>query len=167
MSEPFDFDKFIAGAELPAIPIPLVMKDRSAQITKLRAALARIPEEPGDEREHGSPERDDITKQIADLEAEQEASVRMVSLRALNPQEFKESVLADKADVFDQIAAMSKGTSNEAPRERWEAVAAKVTAAQWGEFVGKANDLALSKVAVPDFSQNSSGNRTALGLSAS
>lgn len=165
MSEPFDFDAFIKGAELPAIPIPLVQKDRSAQITKLRASLKRLPEEDGDEREHGAGDRADLAQQIAALEAEQEASAVQVELRALNPQEFKTSVLAPDTDVFDQIAAQSKGTRNEGDRARWEAVAASVTAAQWGEFVEKANDLALTKVAVPDFSQNSSTTRTPLGLS--
>lgn len=156
MSEPFDFDAFISGAEMPTIPVPLIRKDRSAQIAKLRTTLAKIPEEVGDERESSVDERAVLTERIAALEAEQEASAMMVELRALNPQEFKDVVLDDTKDVYDQIAAQSQGTRNEGDRARWESVAAKVTAHQWGVFVEAANALVLTKVAMPDFSQNDS-----------
>jgi len=166
MSEPFDFDKFIAGAELPHIPVPLIRKDRSAEISALRTSLDKIPEQAGDERESSIDERASLLEQIAALEAEQSGSAMMVELRALNAQEFKDVILADDKDVYDQLAAMSKGTRNEGTRERWETIAKNVTAHQWGAFVEAANALVLTKVAMPDFSQRDSGNRTPLGLSA-
>jgi hypothetical protein len=166
MSEPFDFDAFIRGAEMPHATVPLIRKDRSAQITELRAALDRLPEE-GDERETTVDERAPLLERIAALEAEQAESAMIVELRALNPQEFKDVVLDEAKDVYDQIAAQSRGTRNEGDRERWESVAAKVTAHQWGAFVERANALVLTKVTMPDFSQNGSTTPTRRPSSAS
>lgn len=167
MSEPFDFDAFIRGAEMPHATVPLIRKDRSAQITELRAALERLPEEGADERESTVDERAPLLERIAALEAEQAESAMIVELRALNPQEFKDAVVAEGTDVYDQIAAQSQGTRNEGDRERWVAVAATISAFQWGEFLERANALLLSKVALPDFSQNGSTTPTRRTSSAS
>jgi hypothetical protein len=167
MSEPFDFDAFISGAELPRVTVPLIRKDRSAQIDVLRESLAKIPEQVGDERESGVDERAPLLERIAALEAEQESSAMIVELRALNPQEFKDIVLNDECDVFDQIAAQSQGTRNEGDRERWQSVAAKVTAHQWGAFIERANALVLTKVALPDFSRTDSETPSPPALSES
>ena len=167
MSEPFDFDKFIAGTELPRTTVPLIRTDNSVKITALRARLAKIPEQAGDERETTVDERSPLTEQIAALEAEQEASAMLVELRALNPQEWKDVVEDSEKDVYDQIAAQSQGTRNEGDRDRWVAVASKVTAYQWGQFVDRANNLALTRVAMPDFSQNDSETPSQQGSSES
>ena len=152
----FDFEAFINGTKLPTIPVPLYRVDNSYAIAQTRAALAKLPKEPADERESDTGARADLEARLAELEAEQESSKQEFEIRALGATEYN-GIASDKSkDVFDQIALQSQGTANEAPRETWERVAASVPAMQWDAFVDKANDIILSRVVVPDFSRSSS-----------
>ena len=159
MSEPFDFEAFIAGTKLPSVTIPLYRVDHSRKIALLDAEIKRLPEKPGDQREGTKDRRAELVAQRETLLQEQADSATEFELRALSAQEFKDVVQNDEKDLFDQIAAQSKGTRNEAPRETWERVAASVPAMQWSELVTQANELITSKVAVPDFSQSNSDSR--------
>ena len=156
MSDPFDFEAFIAGTKLPTLTVPLYRVDHSRQIADLDAKIKALPEQPGDEREGQVSQRDTLTAERDRLSDEQAASATEFELRALSATEYRVIIDDDGKDVFDQIAAMSQGTRNEAPRETWERVAGTVSAMQWGEFVTRANALVLSKVVVPDFSQQPS-----------
>lgn len=176
MSEPFDFDAFIRGTSLPRRTVSAYRVDNRDAIERLRAAFDDAPEG-GDDREFsGSSERDTIAEQIATLRNEMEASRVEWVIRTLGPEEFGKVRDDESLTVFDQISMQSRAPEgcanpnlyNDLPNltaDQWKQIAAAIGAAQWGELVTDANNLVLSKVAVPDFSPATSTTRTPLGLS--
>lgn len=176
MSEPFDFDAFIRGTSLPRRTVSAYRVDNRDAIERLKAAFDDAPEG-GDDREFsGSSERDTIAEQIATLRNEMEASRVEWVIRTLGPEEFGKVRDDESLTVFDQISMQSRAPEgcanpnlyNDLPNltaDQWKQIAAAIGAAQWGELVTDANNLVLSKVAVPDFSPATLTTRTPLGLS--
>lgn len=176
MSEPFDFDAFIRGTSLPRRTVSAYRIDNRDAIERLKAAFDDAPEG-GDDREFsGSSERDTIAEQITTLRNEMEASRVEWVIRTLGPEEFGKVRDDESLTVFDQISMQSRAPDgcanpnlyNDLPNltaDQWKQIAAAIGAAQWGELVTDANNLVLSKVAVPDFSPATSTTRTPLGLS--
>ena len=179
MSEPFDFDAFIRGTSLARRTVSAFRVDNRDAIDRLKAEYEALPTDDGDERESSTvgTERADLAEQIATLRAEMEASRVEWVIRTLGPDEFKQVMDDEDLSTFDQIAMQSRAPEgcanpslyNDLPNltgDQWKQIAAAIGAAQWGELVTDANNLVLSKVAVPDFLPATSGNRTPLGLSA-
>lgn len=178
MSEPFDFDAFIRGTSLPRRTVSAYRFDHSDQIARLKAAHDALPADEGDERESstGDARRAEIAAQIVALRDEMEASRVEWVIRTLGPEEFGKVRDDESLTVFDQISMQSRAPEgcanpnlyNDLPNltaDQWKQIAAAIGAAQWGELVTDANNLVLSKVAVPDFLPATSVSRTPLGLS--
>jgi hypothetical protein len=176
MSEPFDFDAFIAGTSLARRTVSAYRVDHRDAIDRLKAEYDAAPDDSGDEREGTVAKRDEIAQRIAALRAEMDDSRVEWVLRTLGPEEFRVIREDDTLTVFDQVAMQSNAPDgcknpslyNDLPHltaEQWQQIAGVIGAAQWGELVTDANNLILSKVAVPDFSPATSRTRTPLGLS--
>lgn len=173
MSEPFDFDAFIRGTSLARRTVSAYRVDNRAEVADLVRAYESLPETTGDERESDGPStRDEIAARIDALREQMESSRVEWTIRTLSPQEF--AALDD--DVFKQIGTQSRAPEgcanpslyNDLPNltdDQWRQIATAIGAAQWGSLVRDANDLIISKVAVPDFSPANSTTRTPLGLS--
>ena len=58
----------------------------------------------------------------------------------------------DNLDIYDQLEMQS--VEPKLTREQWKALADRIGMAQFAQITKDANDLVLSKVAVPDFSQS-------------
>jgi len=179
MSEPFDFDAFIRGTSLARRTVSAYRVDNRDAIDRLKAAHDALPTDDGDEREASTvgAERADLAERITALRAEMEASRVEWVIRTLGPEEFGKVRDDESLTVFDQISMQSRAPEgcanpslyNDLPNltaDQWKQIAAAIGAAQWGELVTDANNLVLSKVAVPDFSPATSTTRTPLGLSA-
>lgn len=153
MSEPFDFEAFIAGTQLARRTVHVYQVDHRDEIARLQAEHDAAPDQSGDQREGSktSP-RKQLAEKIATLRAQMDASRAEFVLRTLTPDEFKAQSNDDTADVYDQIALQS--VEPKLDRHQWKRIADAVGTAQWGQLVKDANDLVLSKVAVPDFSQS-------------
>ena len=152
MSEPFDFEAFIKGTQLARRTVAVYRVDHRDEIERLQAEHDRLPDESGDQREgsKGGP-RKALAERIVALRAEMDASRTEFVIRTLTPDEFK-ALSDDTMGVYDQMAMQSVEPSLTAAQ--WQQVANAVGAAQWGALVKDANDLILSKVAVPDFSRS-------------
>jgi hypothetical protein len=149
-SAPFDFEAFISGAQLARGKVSFYLVDHSAEIEALRATKA-----PADERESGGKD----PSRLAELEAAMQASFREVEIRDLTPDEFK-AVREDGSEtaVYDQLALQSVNPPLTA--KQWHATGEVIGFAQFKQVVDAATALVLSKVAVPDFSQNASTTRS-------
>ena len=159
MSEPFDFESFIAGTNLPRFEVPLYGVVHQRRIDELDAQIeAASVDDPnlGDVRESSIDTRPDLTAERDRLHAEQEASARMVELRALSADEFSEVANDTTKDILDQIVAQSKGTRNEADRDQWGKVKAAALPGAWTLFVARANEILEQTLVMPDFSLNGS-----------
>jgi hypothetical protein len=164
---PFDFNAFIAGTQLAKAPVYAYARDHTAEIAALKAQYEALPDD-GDAREstQGS-DRDRLAQAILTLQEDMTQSRQEWVLRTLGPDEFKALSQDDDLDVYDQMA-MQSNPPDPCPNpkayadlpgltaDQWRQIAAAVGAVQWGVIVGAANDLILSKVAVPDFSPNTS-----------
>jgi hypothetical protein len=178
MSEPFDFDAFIRGTSLARRTVSAFRVDNRDEIAQLIEAFESLPENAGDERESDGPStRDEIAARIAALREDMESSRVQWTLRTLGPEEFKQIVNADTDEPFDQIAMQSRAPERCAnpslytdlpnlTADQWRQISRVIGSRQWGDLVDSATALIISKVAVPDFSPNSSTTRTPLGLSA-
>ena len=166
MSESFDFDAFIRGTSLARRTVGAYRVDHRDVIARLIAEHDATPAEQGDERETSTPSRrHEIAEQVAALRAEMEASRVEWVLRTLSPEEFKGVIEAKDDEPFEQIALMSRapdGCANPAlykdlphlTADQWRQVSRVIGSRQWGDLVSQANDLIVSKVAVPDFSRS-------------
>ena len=180
MSEPFDFDAFIRGTSLARRTVSAYRIDNRDAIDRLKAAHDALPTDDGDEREASTAgtERADLAEQIGTLRAEMEASRVEWTIRTLGPDEFKKVMDDEDLSTFDQISMQSRAPEgcanpslyNDLPNltaDQWKQIAGAIGSAQWAVLVNDANNLIMTKVAVPDFSPATSGTRTPLGLSAS
>jgi len=153
MSDPFDFEAFINGTQLARGPIGFYRADHRAEIARLTREHDALPPESGDEREASAPsQRKALADKIAALRAEMEASRVEFVIRTLTPDEFKRINDDDSLDVYDQLAMQAVEPA--LTKDQWKRLADKIGTAQWAEIVRDANDLVLSKVAVPDFSRS-------------
>lgn len=152
MSEPFDFEAFIAGTQLAHATTGFYRVDHRDEIARLQAEHDAAPDESGDQREGSktSP-RKKLAERIKALRAEMEASHVDMVIRTLTPDEFKK-LGDDEVSVYDQFA-MQSVTPALTP-EQAKRLADSIGAAQWGQIIADANALVLSKVAVPDFSRS-------------
>ena len=165
MTEPFDFDAFIAGTQLARGTVSFYRVDHQREIQRLTQEHDAIPKS-GDERESAATSpRHELAQRIADLRAEMEASRVELTIRTLTPDEFRKISDDDALDIYDQLEWQSKapeGSDNPAAyadlpqltRAQWKAMADRIGMAQFAQITKDANDLVLSKVAVPDFSQS-------------
>ena len=154
MSEPFDFEAFIAGSKLAEDTFAMYLVDHGPQIARLDAQIDQAKSGP-DDRESST-----VSAEVADLEhqrdvlvAKMEESRREFTLRACTPDELKR-LASDETDVYDQLAMQS--VSPPLDRDQWQRVGDAVGAMQFSEFVNKASALLTSKVVAPDFSRTSS-----------
>jgi hypothetical protein len=149
MSEPFDFEAFIAGAHLAEDTFALYLVNHGPQIARLQEQIAAASA-PGDEREASTDSASaDLEQQVETLIAQMEESKREVTLRTLTPDELRD-LSGEETDVYDQLATQS--VSPRLDRDQWQRLGAAVGATPFAEFVTKANALAVSRAVVPDFS---------------
>jgi hypothetical protein len=150
MSEPFDFEAFIAGSKLAEDTFALYLVNHGPAIERLRAEIEDVKAGGSDDREaSASADVAALEQQVARLSAEMQKSRREVTLRSVTPDEL-EQIASDKTDVYDQLAIQS--VNPVLNRDQWKRLGAAVGAEQFGEFIRKANALATLKVVVPDFS---------------
>lgn len=153
MSEPFDFDAFIAGTQLARGPVGFYRVDHRPEIARLSKQHDAMPPDGGDDREQSVPSlRKGIADRIKALRDEMEASRVEFIIRTLSPDEFKKIQDDEKLDVYDQLAMQA--VEPELDRDQWKRLADRIGMSQWAQVVKDANDLILSKVAVPDFSRS-------------
>ena len=153
MSEPFDFDAFIAGTQLPRRTIEAYRVDNSDEIRRLQAEHDAMPPE-SDDREASGNARYDLVSRIVALREAMEASRFEFVIRTLTPQEFRDFTTVDESDddaIFRQMALQS--VEPKLTAEQWRKVSDAVGVGQWGAMVKDANELVLRRVAVPDFSR--------------
>lgn len=173
MSEPFDFEAFINGTSLARRVVGAYRVDHRDEIDRLTRLHDTLPADDGDERETSGPgRRHEVAEKIRALRAEMEASRVEWVLRTLTPEEFRDLPDEDEGEdeatsepkVFEQIALQSRppeGCPNPSlyrdlpnlTAEQWRRIAGVIGVRQWGDLVGEATALILSKVAVPDFSR--------------
>lgn len=149
MSEPFDFEAFVAGTQLARRTVYVYRVDNRDEILRLQADHDRLPDASGDEREATENPRRALAARIAALREEMEASRQGFVIRTITPDELA-TIQSDDTDVYDQLAIQS--VEPKLTAEQWRRVADVVGLAQWSVLVADANDLIRSKVAVPDFS---------------
>lgn len=148
----FDFEAFIAGAQLPRRTVSFYAIDNTDEINQLTAEHDSLPPEADDRVSSKSPRRR-IAEKIKALREEMEASEQRLVIRALDPNEFRDQGADDSIDIFDQLAKQSVEPVLTA--DQWRAIAQRMSAGAWGsQVVAKANALVLGSVAVPDFSQS-------------
>lgn len=153
MSEPFDFESFIAGTQLARGPVGFYKVDHRPEIARLTREHDALPVDGGDDREVSAPSpRKDLAAKIAALREEMEASRVEFVIRTLTPDEFRKIQDDDTLDVYDQLEMQSVEPA--LTKDQWKRLADRIGTAQWAQLVKDANDLILSKVAVPDFSRS-------------
>lgn len=153
MSEPFDFEAFIAGSKLAEDTFTLYLVNHGPAIARLQAQIEQAKSS-GDDRESTVPaDVSHLERQIERLTAEMQKSKREVTLRAVTPDEY-EFITSDKSDVYDQLAIQS--VKPVLDHDQWKRLGAAAGVQQFGSFMRKANALATSEVVVPDFSPNAS-----------
>lgn len=169
MSEPFDFEAFISGAQLARTTVSAFKVDHTTEIKRLKDRHDELRERfdvsesgelvVGDAREGvvdpAVAELRDIEDRVDALRREMEASRVEFVIRTLTPDEFGS---LGEDSVYEQFALQSvtpKLTAEQAKR-----VADVVGASQWGHMMMEANSLVVSKAAVPDFSPSSSAHRS-------
>lgn len=153
MSEPFDFEAFIKGTQLPRRTVSIYRVDHRDEIARLTREHDSLPVEGGDEREGSTTvdRRAEVAQRIAALRDEMEAGKADFVIRTLTPNEFARVRDDDDLDVYDQLEMQS--VEPRLDHEQWEKIADVIGAGQWGALVAEANDLVLKRVAVPDFSR--------------
>lgn len=153
MSEPFDFDAFIAGTQLARGTVGFYRADHRSEILRLTREHDALKPESGDDREASvaSP-RKVLADRIATLREEMEASRVEFTIRTLTPDEFKGMSEDDERGVYDQLEMQS--VEPKLTKAQWKALADRIGTAQFAEITKDANDLILSRVAVPDFSRS-------------
>ena len=150
MSEPFDFEAFIAGTQLARRTTGFYRKDHRDEIDRLQAEHDALPV--GDDREGSKGSRRKIAERIKALRDEMEASRVPLVIRTLTPDEFRKVSESDVLDVYDQLAMQSVEPA--LTKDQVRRLADVIGAAQWGAIVSEANALITSRVAVPDFSRS-------------
>ena len=149
MSEPFDFEAFIAGSKLAEDTFTLYLVNHGPAIARLQSQIDQAKSS-GDDRESTvSPDVSHLEEQIVRLTAEMQKSKREVTLRALTPDELDRTAKPE-VDVYDQLAIQS--VKPVLDREQWKRLGAAAGARQFSELIQKANRIATSEVVVPDFS---------------
>lgn len=153
MSEPFDFDAFIKGTQLPRRVVSAFSVDHRDEIARLTAEHDALPDDGVDDREASvaSP-RAVLAARVKSLRDEMEASRVDFVIRTLTPQEFKLVQDDDSLDVYDQLATQS--VEPVLTRDQWRQIGEAIGSGQWGAIVAAANELVLKRVAVPDFSRS-------------
>ena len=149
MSEPFDFEAFIAGAKLAEDTFHLYLVDHGPAIARLQADVDKARAVADDREASVDGESVEKEREVERLIAEMEGSRRSFTLRALNTEEFKRTA-DDDTDVFDQLAIQA--VKPVLDRDQWKRISDVVGATQFGRFVAEANGLAMRQVVVPDFS---------------
>lgn len=159
MSEPFDFESFISGAQLARTTVSAFKVDNTREIERLKEAYNELAEvirsndEGGDPREGvsdpTSTAMSDLAQRIDTLRGDMERSRIEFVIRTLTPEEYA-SIREGDDDVFAQFALQS--VSPELTVDQVKRVTEVVGAMQWGEMMSEANALILSRAAVPDFS---------------
>lgn len=168
MSNPFDFDAWYSGTDLPKFEVPLYRVVNQRRIVDLDEQIRKASETPaGDERETTVNPVTALTEERGRLKAEQEASASWVELRALSAEEFYAISRDRDKDVLDQIAAQSEGTRNPGDRAKWEQVQASALPGAWTLFVARANEILEQTLVMPDFSLNGSASPSTRPSSAS
>lgn len=153
MSEPFDFEAFIAGSKLAEDTFTLYLVNHGPAIARLQAQIDQAKSS-GDDRESTvSPDVSHLEQQIARLTAEMHKSKREVTLRTVTPDELQH-IGTDKTDIYDQLEIQSVKPALD--RDQWKRLGAAVGAEQFADFIRKANALATLKMVVPDFSPSAS-----------
>jgi len=153
MSEPFDFESFINGTQLARGTVGFYKVDHRPEILRLTREHDALPLEDGDLREGSAPsKRAEVAARIVALRAEMESSWVEFTIRTLTPDEFRRMNDEDALDVYDQLAMQSIEPALD--RDQWRRLADHIGTAQWSQIVKDANDLVLSRVAVPDFSRS-------------
>lgn len=149
----FDFDAFIEGTSLPRDTVRVARVDRSQQIADLTTEHDR----------HVLAGEDDEARQFARkikaLRDEMVASEVAFELRALTPDEYKQLADDDSLDIYDQMEIQSTSldewtSPNELTADQWRKIGERIGAGQWMALTAKANELAVARVAVPDFSRS-------------
>lgn len=151
MSEPFDFEAFIAGTQLARRKVSFYRADHRDEIGRLTAEHDALPEAGADERESSKSGRRKLADRIASLRVEMAASETHIVVRTLTPEEY-EWTAKDDVTTFDQFAKQT--VEPELTPDQVARLAASVGVAQWSVMLAEANMLVASKVAVPDFSQS-------------
>lgn len=153
MSEPFDFEAFIAGSKLAEDTFDLYLVNHGPAIARLQAQIDQAKSS-GDDRESTvSPDVSHLEQQITRLTAEMHKSRREVTLRALTPDEIDRTAKPE-VDVYDQLAIQS--VKPVLDRDQWKRLGAAAGATQFAGLIQKANALATLEMVVPDFSPNAS-----------
>ncbi len=151
----FDFEAFITGTRLARATVGFYRVDHRAEIDRLTREHDAAPAS-GDDREGAALSgRHALAERIAALRAEMEASRVEMTIRTLTPDEFRSlqsSGDGPELDVYDQLAMQA--VDPPLTRDQWKALADAVGTAQFMAITNRANDLVLSKVAVPDFSRS-------------
>ena len=151
MSDPFDFDAFIAGTQLARGTVGFYRTDHRPEIARLTRQHDAMPLDGLDEREQSAPSpRKALAEKIAALRSEMEASRVELTIRTLTPDEFRKVMDAETEEPYDQLALQS--VEPVLTSEQWRKLADKIGTAQFKAICDDANALILSKVAVPDFS---------------
>ena len=157
MTEPFDFEAFIAGSHLAEDTFAMYLVDHGPQIAHLDAQIDQAKSGPDDrESSTASAEVAELEHQRDVLVAKMEESRREFTLRACTLEEV-ERVASDETDIYDQLAMQSVKPALD--RDQWKRVSEAFGARQFSELMAKANVLLTAKVVVPDFSQSSSTSR--------
>jgi len=159
MSEPFDFDAFIAGTQLARGPVSFYKTDNRTEILRLQQEHDALPPEGGDDRVGSKSARRDLAEKIRSLREQMEASRVEFTIRTLTPDEFKR-LQADnelpegeqKISEYDQLEWQSVEPALSA--DQWRKLADRIGMRQFSDILNDANALILSKVAVPDFSRS-------------
>lgn len=159
MSEPFDFDAFIKGTQLARRTVSVYRVDHRDEIERLQEAhdaLLPLDEDgEGDEREvpaGDSKKRREIAAQVAKLRDEMESGKTDFVIRTLTPAEFRKVTDNDEVTPMGQFAMQT--VDPELTEEQVGILAEHIGSAQWSELMSAANELVLSRVAVPDFSRS-------------
>lgn len=147
----FEFEAFIAGAQLPRRTVTFFAVDHTDQIGLLTEEHDRLPAD-DDGRVSSKSERAKIAKQIAALRDEMAASEQAIVIRCLTPDELTGLQDDKERDVCHQLAQQSVDPVLTA--DQWRAIGEVIGAGQWGALVGQANALVVGRVAVPDFSRS-------------
>lgn len=153
MSEPFDFEAFISGTQLARGTVGFYKTDHRPEIARLTREHDATPAAGGDEREVSAPsKRADLAARIVALRKEMEDSRVEFTIRTLTPDEFRKMQDSGDEEPYEQLAIQS--VEPVLTSEQWRRLADKIGMSQFAQIVKDANDLVLSRVAVPDFSRS-------------
>lgn len=159
MSEPFDFEAFIAGTQLAQSKTGFFRVDNRVKIAELAKQYDEASVDADTREGSGKTARKKIADQIEALRDEMEKSRVDITLRSLTPEEFQAVAIGDEPSaVYGQLATQSVEPKLDAGQ--WKRLADAIGYAQFAQITADANDLVLSKVAVPDFSPSDSETTT-------